>query len=134
MKKCEVCGRQADIHHIVHRSEGGLDIPLNYKYLCDVHHRGKDGPHRNEKVDIQYKLDLQNMLERLLNKEYYTTAELIEILQLNRNKFKRLIKSLHLFKEGYRKDDIIFQLLGHTRYEEFMLEEYEDFVVLNFSV
>ncbi len=31
---CEICGDYADVHHIVHRSEGGLDFKLNYKYLC----------------------------------------------------------------------------------------------------
>ena len=45
---CEICGDYADVHHIVHRSEGGLDFKLNYKYLCKKHHRSKLGPHRDK--------------------------------------------------------------------------------------
>ena len=28
---CEICHEKADIHHIVHRHEGGFDIEINYK-------------------------------------------------------------------------------------------------------
>ena len=62
MLLCEICNAPADIHHIVHRSEGGLDIKLNYKYLCPQHHRGKSGPHHSKEVDLKYKLELQNKL------------------------------------------------------------------------
>ena len=57
---CEICGDYADVHHIVHRSEGGLDFKLNYKYLCKKHHRSKLGPHRDKVVDLNYKLEMQN--------------------------------------------------------------------------
>ena len=59
MYNCEICGDKADIHHIIHRSEGGFDIEINYKYLCALHHRGKNGPHQNQFVDLQYKIDMQ---------------------------------------------------------------------------
>ena len=55
---CEICNKPADIHHIVHRSEGGLDIEINYKYLCNEHHRGKNGPHHSIEIDLKYKLDI----------------------------------------------------------------------------
>ena len=35
---CEICHEKADIHHIVHRHEGGFDIEINYKYLCEKNH------------------------------------------------------------------------------------------------
>ena len=82
---CEICNKKADIHHIVHRSEGGFDIPLNYKYLCPVHHRGRLGPHHNLEIDIQYKLELQNKLYKLLRKDYYSSKQLS--LTLNQNLF-----------------------------------------------
>ncbi len=130
--KCEICGREADIHHIVHKNEGGLDFPLNYKYLCSEHHRGKNGPHRNNKVDLEYKLELQYRLERMLEKNYYTMDELIDILSLNKTKAKKFFKELKLYKEGYKKNDIIYRLMGKKKYNEYMLEDYYDMMVLNF--
>ena len=36
MEICEVkgCNQPGQRHHIVFRSQGGLDFKLNYKYLC----------------------------------------------------------------------------------------------------
>lgn len=132
MYKCEICGRQADIHHIVHKNEGGLDFPLNYKYLCSEHHRGKQGPHRNSKVDLEYKLELQDRLERMLEKEFYTVEELTDMLNLNKTKVKKFFKELKLHKEGYEKEDIIFRLMGRHTYNEYMLEDYYEMMILNF--
>lgn len=132
--KCEICGREADIHHIVHRCEGGLDFPLNFKYLCAEHHRGKHGPHKDNKVDIEYKLELQENLEKLLNKDFYSLNELAEVLDLNKNKAKKLLKNLRLHKEGYDKSEIIYRLMGKERYDEVMLEDYYDTMVVSFSV
>lgn len=130
MYKCEICGREADIHHIIHRNEGGLDFPLNYKYLCPEHHRGKMGPHRNEKVDIEYKLELKEKLSKLLIKDFYTMEELIQVLNLNKTKAKKFFKGLRLYKEGYKKEDIIFTLMGKKEYNEYMVEDYYDMMVM----
>jgi hypothetical protein len=129
--KCEICSREADIHHIVHKNQGGLDFPLNYKCLCPEHHRGKYGPHRDSKVDLEYKLDLQYRLERLLEKNFYTVEELIDILSLNKTKAKKFFKELRLYKEGYKNNDIIYRLMGKAQYNEYMLEDYYDMMVLN---
>ena len=115
---CEICNEKADIHHIVHRSEGGLDIELNYKYLCEKHHRGKNGPHHSIETDIKYKLELQNKLYSLLPKEYYTFKELVQILELSINALKRITKNIKLSKEGYKKDYIIIHIMGGTLYSE----------------
>ncbi|MCM8711486.1 HNH endonuclease [Clostridium sp. SYSU_GA19001] len=130
MYKCEICGRKADIHHIVHKNEGGLDFPLNYKCLCPEHHRGKEGPHRNSKIDIEYKLELQDKLEGILSKDFYTIEELIELLSLNKTKAKKYFKELKLYKEGYRKSDVIYRLMGKKEYNEYMLEDYYDMMVM----
>lgn len=130
MYKCEICGREADIHHIIHRNEGGLDFPLNYKYLCPEHHRGKMGPHRNEKVDIEYKLELKEKLSKLLIKDFYTMEELTQVLNLNKTKAKKFFKGLRLYKEGYKKEDIIFTLMGKKEYNEYMMEDYYDMMVM----
>ena len=88
---CEICNKKADIHHIVHKSEGGFDIELNYMYLCEEHHRGKLGPHHCLKTDISYKINLQKKL----------------------------------YKEGYKKEDVIFILMGKAYYSEELLENIE---------
>jgi hypothetical protein len=132
--KCEVCGREADIHHIIHKSEGGMDLSINYKALCEKHHRGKDGPHRDRVTDIQYKIELQNKLEDMLTKDFYTLNELISIFELNHNKAKKFVNEFRICKEGYKKRDIIFWLLGRKIYEEYMLDDFEDFWVVNVAM
>lgn len=121
MALCEICNAPADVHHIVHRSEDGLDIELNYKYLCPYHHRGKYGPHHCREVDLRYKLDLQNKLYEMLEKDYYQPKELPAILKISNNMLKRLTRNLRLYKEGYKKTDIILKLMGGKHYTEEMI-------------
>lgn len=122
---CEICNKKADIHHIIHRSEGGLDIEINYKYLCEKHHRGKDGPHRSLETDIKYKIELQNKLYTLLPKEYYSYKELGRILDLSVNSLKKITKNVKLYKEGYKTDHIILKLMGNKLYSQESLENLE---------
>lgn len=131
---CEICGREADKHHVVHRCEGGLDFPLNFKYLCKEHHRGRKGPHKDRNIDIQYKVELQNKLQSILEKEYYFIDDLEFLLDIKDRILKRLLKDCRLYKEGYRASDIIFKLMGSSVYDECMLEVYEDFEpIFNFA-
>jgi hypothetical protein len=126
--KCQICGKPADKHHIVYRSQGGVDFPLNFKYLCSEHHRGKSGPHKNRKLDLLYKVEMQQKLEKLLYKDFYTLDELVNLLQINKGMLKKLLKECKLYKEGYRSFDVIYRLMGKKRYTEYMLEEYYDFI------
>ncbi|MEY8000998.1 HNH endonuclease [Clostridium sp. Mt-5] len=128
MLKCQVCGKPADKHHIVYRSQGGVDFPLNFKYLCPEHHRGEYGPHKNKKLDLEYKLEMQKKLEELLCKEFYTLDELVTLLQINKGMLKKLLKEYKLYKEGYRSFDVIYRLMGRKTYTEYMMEEYYDFI------
>lgn len=121
MPLCEICNAPADIHHIVHRSEGGLDIELNYKYLCPKHHRGKNGPHHSKEIDLKYKLELQNKLFYILKKEYYSFKEIASELNIPNNTLKRITRNLKIYKEGYRKIDIITQIMGGQLYSEDMI-------------
>lgn len=120
---CEICEKDADIHHIIHRSEGGLDFKLNYKYLCPYHHRGKKGPHKDKFIDLKYKLEMQQRLELILNKNYYTLEEIYSTLHIKRNQLKKLSKNLKLHKEGYYRKDIIFELMGRKVYSEEYIED-----------
>lgn len=125
MYHCEICGATADIHHIIHKHEGGYDFKFNYKYLCSYHHRGKTGPHNCIETDLKYKLELQDKLFKLLPKDYYTPKELSMLLEITNSSLKKLLKNLKLFKEGYSKLEIIKTLMGGKIYSHAMLEEIE---------
>lgn len=118
MYRCEICGDKGDVHHIVHTSEGGLDIKLNYMYLCGYHHRGENGPHKNPYTDLKYKLQLQNKYYEILNKDYYAKKELISKLDISINAFKKLTQNLTNHKNGYDKTSIIKTLMGGKIYDE----------------
>lgn len=134
MIRCEVCGKPADKHHIIHKCEGGLDFPMNYKYLCFEHHHGRKGPHKDNTTDLYYKLELQDKLKNLLQDEFYTLDKLTSLLEINCRPLKKLLKDCRLYKEGYRANDIIFSLMGRNLYHEYMLEEYQEFIpIFNFG-
>lgn len=125
MLNCKVCGKKADIHHIVHKRKGGFEFPLNYIYLCNYHHRGPLGPHKNLLTDLKYKLELQEKLYTLLPKDFYSAKSLTIILGIKGNPLKRLISKMKLYKEGYSKKDIVFNLMGKKYYTNEMLEDLE---------
>ena len=125
MYHCEICGSKADIHHIIHKHEGGYDIKLNYKYLCNYHHRGKIGPHHCIETDLKYKLEMQEKLFNLLPKDYYTAKELYGLLEITTSSLKKLVKNLKLYKEGYCKNEIIKRLMGGKIYSSNILDELE---------
>ena len=82
-------------------------------------------------TDIKYKIELQDKLYNILNKEYYTSKELGSILNIPLNTLKRITKNIKLYKEGYKKDDIILTLMGNKLYSEETLEDLEIQHLLN---
>lgn len=125
MCHCEICGALADIHHIIHKHEGGYDFDLNYKYLCPLHHRGQLGPHHSNSIDLAYKLELQEKLYNILPNIYYTQKEISDILQIRSCSLRRLVKNITLHKEGYLNEDIIKSLMGGKLYNNSMLIQLE---------
>ena len=125
MLQCEVCGKPADKHHIVYKSQGGIEFPLNFRYLCALHHRGNMGPHKNRRLDLEYKLNMQRSLEDILIEEIYHIEELVPLLNINKGMIKRLFKEYKQDDKGFRKADIIFRLMGRKKYDEKMLLEIE---------
>lgn len=125
MLKCEVCGNSADKHHIVYKSQGGIEFPLNFRYLCTYHHRGKSGPHKNRRLDLEYKLDMQRKLEEILTEEVYNIEELELLLKINKGMILRLFKETKLNDKCFKKADIIFRLMGRKKYDEKMLYDAE---------
>ena len=68
-------------------------------------------------------LDLETIdkLYEILTKDYYYFKELSQILNIPNNTLKRITKDLKLYKEGYKKSDIIFKIMGNKFYTEEML-------------
>lgn len=119
MNKCVVCGKPGDTHHIIHKDEGGLEYPLNRIYLCDHHHRGLSGPHRDPEIDLQYKRALQNKLQSLFSEDFYRKEEIRKKAELSNSLLRTLVKTLKRYKEGYRRIDIIdFLMSGHQLVDE----------------
>ena len=121
MLKCEICGEPADKHHIVYKSQGGLEFPLNFRYLCTLHHRGSMGPHKNRRLDLEYKLNMQRNLEAILTQDFYYIEELVLLLNINKGMILRLFKQYKQYDKGIRGMDIIFRLMGRKKYDDKML-------------
>lgn len=117
---CYICGEDASsYHHIVYRSENKALIKseLNLIPLCDKCHskiHSKDGEELNHKL----RLKLQNDLEFLFMKNYLTEQDIKEILEINDNACKLLLKSLEQYKEGYKREDILLACMGHLIKED----------------
>ncbi len=102
-------------HHIVYKSQVGLDFPLNYKRLTWEEHRGPNGPHLNRETDLRYKRELQEKLFRILPNEYYTIKEIRKILGIRPSQAK-VFKKLPYGPEGIKREDIIRRLMGGRLY------------------
>lgn len=103
-------------HHIIFKSQMGLDFELNYKYLTSEQHRGNDGPHKCRETDLRYKRELEQTLLDVLVDKYYTVEELIEILGLKGRQAYKAFKKVNKHCEGMKKEDVIFRLMGNRFY------------------
>jgi biotin operon repressor len=103
-------------HHIVFRSQGGLDFELNYKYLTPEQHKGNQGPHMNKKRDLEFKKELQANLNKILTQNYYSREEIKNILGMSNKDIDRAIKKLPVSEQGYDKESVIRRLMGGRIY------------------
>ena len=114
---CKVCGNPyTELHHILFRSEvKALEhCKLNLVNLCVEHHKGTYGVHGSKGAGLnrKLKLEFQNKLEELLDKQYLTREEINKILQIGDKALNRLLKSLSLHKDKYIKEDVIRACIG----------------------
>lgn len=119
MKPCEVegCNCAGQKHHIVFRSQRGLDIELNYKYLCIIHHScGKAAVHNNREFDLAIKRELQDWYYFLFQAEYYTIEEIANIIEYKKNRLEKRMKAVSHRAGQYQKEDIIRFLMGGRLY------------------
>lgn len=122
-KYCYVCGKSGNLeaHHICKRSQvpALTHSPLNIIYLCPVHHRSEVGVHGRDghELDLKLKLELQNKLELLFDKEYLTEEEVRETLEISDRATKRLLKTLKRKNNMFERLDIIRICMGGRLYE-----------------
>ena len=115
---CKICGGVASsYHHIVYRSQNKnlIKSEVNLIPLCIYCHskiHSKDGA----EMDKELKLELQNRLELLFLKEFITGKEIQEALKIHENALKRLLKTLKVYKEGYKREDVIRAIMGGRYY------------------
>ncbi|CUO43254.1 MULTISPECIES: hypothetical protein [Clostridium] len=114
---CKVCGNPyTELHHIMFRSEvKALEhCKLNLVNLCVEHHKGTYGVHGSKGASLnrKLKLEFQNTLEELWDKQYLTREEIKEVLQINDKSLNRLLKRLSLQDDKYIKEDVIRAVMG----------------------
>ena len=110
-RKCELCKLRpaSEIHHIIYRShcKALIKSDINLIPLCQqCHakiHRGKESKELNHKLRLQF----QNKLEILFDKEYLTEKEINDVLKISQTALKGLLKTLTVYKEGYKREDVI---------------------------
>ena len=74
--------------------------------------------------NVPYTSEYEEKVESSFNmNEYYSPKEISQILGIHNNSLKRLLRNLKRYKEGYKKEDIIFTLMGCVRYTVDTLEE-----------
>lgn len=103
-------------HHIVFKSQGGLDFELNFAYLTVEEHIGSRGVHNNIEYDLLLKRDLEAKLFQIFTKDTYTLDEIIGLLKLKRKQAEKAFKRVAYTGAGYKSEDIIKRLMGGRFY------------------
>lgn len=114
MANCEECGAPfPEKHHVVFKSQGGINHPINYKKLCLICHKGDNGPHKNRVKDLEYKLEMQNKLYDLFRAKHYNAKMVQKILKMSEEEIYKILKTLTYTPDWvYKKEDIIRKLMG----------------------
>ncbi|MBR3771016.1 MAG: HNH endonuclease [Clostridium sp.] len=103
-------------HHIIFRSQGGLDFDLNYAYLTVEQHTGGKGVHNCREYDLKLKKELQDKLFQIFSSETYTLDQIIDLLKLKRNQAEKAFKRVAYTGAGYASNDIVKRLMGGKFY------------------
>ena len=72
-------------------------------------HRGKESKELNRKLRLQF----QNKLEILLDKEYLTEKEINDVLKISQTALRGLLKTLMVYKGNlFKREDVIRVCMG----------------------
>ena len=121
-RPCAVCGGVgSEMHHIIRRShcKAMVHAEINLIALCPKCHRHNiHGVHgKNKELDNKLKLELQNKLEMLFDKEFLTEDDINSVLKISDTALRGLLKPLKREKEGYERTTVIMQCMGGRLYE-----------------
>lgn len=104
-------------HHIVFRSQGGLDFDLNLIEMTMEEHEGDAGPHRNREKDLVLKKELQSKLFKLFPVAgVFTIEEISEKLGRTKRYFEPHFRKVPCQNGLYRSEDIVRKLMGGKLY------------------
>lgn len=97
-----------DKHHIVFRSQGGLDHGLNVIEMYHAFHIGPHGPHHDQKVREKLLKYQQERLTELFGfNEYYSVKVISDILDLNKTDKRKL--GYRLFMNGRVNETVLYE-------------------------
>lgn len=120
MRECQECGAWTYTHghHKIPkgRDKRGWDFPGNIIHLCLLCHMGDNGPHHCRAKALEYFRDVQLYLKLKLTEPHYTPDALSATIQLPLKQAYKVVRLLRPAGGGYRKEDIIYRLLGN-RYD-----------------
>lgn len=123
---CNICGKYGRVteHHKIRKSKkiALKKCKKNLTDLCDechysIHH-GKNG----HALDQKLKLEFQNFLEFIFDKQEFTIDEIRESLEITESAAYMLCKQLIPIKGKYKREDIIFSAMGERLIEESEVE------------
>lgn len=119
MKPCEYpgCSSMGQQHHIVFRSQGGMNIDINYAYLCPAHHTGtKAAVHNNREFDLRLKRNMQEELFRKFTDDEYTIEKISKIIGYDKRRLDKRFRKVRQRAGTFQKEDIIRELMGGRLY------------------
>lgn len=118
MRPCEICGRPGQKHHIVFRSQGGMNIQLNFAYLCPEHHtEGRNAAHNDRAFDLLLKIRMQRRLEEMFRDPEYGVCKIAKLIGYDRRRLGCRMKAVPKKAGKYRREDIIRFFMGGRLYE-----------------
>jgi len=106
-------------HHIIKRSQCScVDYLLNYKHLTPSEHRGENGVHgkNGAAIDLEYKQALECDLRELFHQAEYSIEDITRKLLANEQQVQKAFKKVEQSEKGYKREDIIYTLLGQRYY------------------
>ena len=104
-------------HHIVFRSHGGMDFPLNLVELSQEDHEGDMGPHKNRETDLMLKTGLQNKLFELFpEEELFDIDTISEKLGRTSKYFAPRFRKVPQVAGMYKGIDVVKHLMGGRFY------------------
>lgn len=103
-------------HHIVFRSQGGLDTAYNLIDLPYEDHMGNNGAHHSKEVDMALKVNLEKEYFRLFPEDEYTIKEIAQLLGKSEKYMEKHFRKVKNFAGIYKQEDIIRKLMGGKLY------------------